>query len=165
MADVNKDGYSDILFNHLDAEGYATDTVFYMLGKTNLQFGQPAFLIMPGAVTQMQAGDLNADGYPEWLVSCTNSKLYVIANGGHDETDPKSSFEVSPNPARNSIKLKTNFTNPYEVKLYSTDGRLTKAWRVTSMINNLNIAGLSSGIYFLEVISGNERKTTAIVIQ
>lgn len=165
MADVNNDGNSDLLFNHLDAEGFPTDTVFYMLGKANLEFAQPAYLVMPAAVTQMQAGDLNGDGYPEWIISCADAKLYVVANGGNMATDPKSSFEIFPNPARGSIKLKTTFDHAYEVKLYSADGRLAKAWHFTMPVNNLNIAGLSAGIYFLEVTSKKERKTTVVVIQ
>ena len=165
MADVNMDGYPDLLFNHLNVEGYPTDSVFYMLGKANLQFGQPGFLVMPDVITQIQTADLNGDGYPECIIGCADSKLYVVANGGNQNTDPKPYFEVSPNPTRNTIKLKTNFTNVYDVKLYSADGRLSKSWRLTSMINNLNITALAAGVYFMEVIGKNERRTTTIVIQ
>lgn len=165
MADVNMDGYTDLLFNHLNVEGYPTDSVFYMLGKANLQFGQPEHLVMPDAVTHMQVADLNGDGYSEWIIGCADSKLYVVSNGGNQNKDPKPSFEISPNPTRNTVKLKTNFTNGYEVKLYSADGRLARSWRLTSMINNLNITGLSAGVYFMDVIGKNERRTTTVVIQ
>jgi hypothetical protein len=165
MDDVNRDGYNDILFNHLDAEGFPTDSVFYMLGKPNLEFSQPAYLVLPAAITHLQTADLNGDFYPEWIIGCTDSKLYIVANGGSITPDSKTTFEIAPNPARNTVKLKTNFTHAYEVKLYSSDGRLAKTWRLATMINDLNIAGLSSGIYFMEVIGSKKRKTTAIIIQ
>ena len=62
----------------------------------------------------------------------------------------KLDFEVFPNPAYNTINIKTNFSN-YDLDIFNVNGKFIKSIK-NSTAPNLNISDLENGLYFFKFI-------------
>ncbi|MCC6720767.1 MAG: T9SS type A sorting domain-containing protein [Bacteroidia bacterium] len=81
-------------------------------------------------------------------------------------------INVSPNPAKDIVKVSYNLTNPYIVSLslYDINGKqvtetITDKQSTGANSLTLNTSDLNSGIYFYELKVGNESKRFKVVIQ
>ncbi|HXA01781.1 MAG TPA: T9SS type A sorting domain-containing protein, partial [Cytophagaceae bacterium] len=80
------------------------------------------------------------------------------------------SIIVSPNPASGEIAIQNNSTNPSDIILSITDilgkevihGKITGASQSSSTVN---ISSLAPGIYFVNLISGEDRKVKKLIVE
>ena len=77
-------------------------------------------------------------------------------------------LSVFPNPVSNGV-MNVSLISPadnYNIALYDNSGKrvLQKAGLLSTARNAINVEGLSSGIYTLEVIFGNEKQTIKVSI-
>lgn len=74
--------------------------------------------------------------------------------------------KVFPNPANEFIQIDlSGFNNP-TITLYGIDGRIIDRFMTNQgALNRINVSHLSNGVYFIEVMSGNERLTQKVVIR
>lgn len=73
--------------------------------------------------------------------------------------------EINPNPVKNTaiITLDNNSSKEYKFRLTSSSGVTLKSFQTTSNSVILSKDELPSGIYFLEIIKGNLKKTEKII--
>jgi hypothetical protein len=74
------------------------------------------------------------------------------------------SFEVSPNPSSGKFTIKNDelHMNNYEVKIYNVFGEKVYT---RSNSNEIDLSSQPKGIYFIEMISGEQRQSKKIVLQ
>lgn len=71
----------------------------------------------------------------------------------------ESSIQLIPNPAKNQVVLDmAEIGQAKSIRLHSTDGQLLKTFKANSI--TLNIEGLSSGVYLVEVVFNKGAKQT-----
>jgi hypothetical protein len=107
-------------------------------------------------------------------------RLFAGTNGGATylytfetgiENEPESiltfnNFLLSPNPSLGNLKLQFNqsLKQPIQVKLWDISGRLVWQDRIKSSIKYLDLPDIQPGVYQLELISGQDKAYTKIVI-
>ena len=85
--------------------------------------------------------------------------------------EKSSSFLLYPNPSSGEITITDNSINPGKVlfKVYDNMGKMVFTSTNSAMMGNntyhLNLSNLASGIYYLELLNGNEQKRTKFMIQ
>lgn len=86
-------------------------------------------------------------------------------------SEPLSKPILYPNPSKGNINIQYNFssTGKTEIKVFGISGNIicTKTAMVVKGNNicNLYLSNLKQGMYYLELIDGNERKRTKFIIQ
>ncbi|HYH14009.1 MAG TPA: T9SS type A sorting domain-containing protein, partial [Flavisolibacter sp.] len=150
-ADVNKDGNTDLLFNHTNMDGESTDTLYYMLGKGNAQFDAPVALKMPDKVVFIVLTDVNADQWVDLVVSCANKTINVSLNHKAITEFEEKPVQVYPNPATSVLYIKAPFKSVHTLRLYTTAGQMVKEQRSTSLTSLVYTHGLLPGIYYLQI--------------
>lgn len=85
------------------------------------------------------------------------SKVEMVTLKGYAEV------MLYPNPAKESITLETFATDKHEVKIMDYMGRVWLSKTLENEINQLNIASLPKGLYFLESYIDNELVRKKIV--
>ena len=153
VADINKDGEQDIVLNHLTTADEYTDTAYYMLGKGNLVFADPVRVIMPGKVVRMQLLDINADNFPDWIVSCTNNIIAIALNNTGSGNTPGGEVRVYPNPATTEMYIDQLDNDLYSARIYNPAGSLLQQFTINGPFASIDVKQLPQGIYFLEMKS------------
>ena len=111
--------------------------------------------------------DLNDDGFDDLLVMHTKwtgeSWLEVFMNDGTgfdaiEENESNSVVTCSPNPANDYVYI--NGTEAVEVLVYNALGQLVKMVRNS---NEINVEGLSEGVYLMRIADAEGRSFTAKV--
>ena len=153
VADINKDGEQDIVLNHLTTADEYTDTAYYMLGKGNLVFADPVRVIMPGKVVRMQLLDINADNFPDWIVSCTNNIIAIALNNTGSGNTPGGEVRVYPNPATSEMYIDQLDNDLYSARIYNPAGSLLQQFTINGPFASIDVKQLPQGIYFLEMKS------------
>ena len=74
-------------------------------------------------------------------------------------TDLELEFEVYPNPASDKISL-SNVPSYYSYSIYNSVGRKLMSGSNTASID---ISSLMSGVYFIELIGGNNLNTVSFI--
>lgn len=91
----------------------------------------------------------------------------VVGAGGLSVADNSvSNVSVYPNPAQNyiNISLKDNAdTSNYKLALYDLQGRMVKKY--DKFVSTIDVNGLSSGIYFLNIENGKTNESVKVVIK
>jgi hypothetical protein len=144
--------YSDVL-----------DNIYGLFTLANPNLGG----FQQGKQTSPAFADINNDGFLECLVGNLRGGLVLYSTDLEKDEfsftyDPSENWQVSlfPNPTREelTINLGTGAFGQYEVQILDGMGRLVQTVSVDGQQENtLNVAGLTSGMYWL-VIS-NEAKT------
>lgn len=150
-ADMNKDGWVDLLFNHTNGDGEPTDTLYYMLGKGNAQFEDPVAIKMPAPVAYMALADVNADQWIDLVVSGTNKTINVSLNGKTATDNEEKPVQVYPNPATTRFYVKAPFKTAHTLRLYNAAGQLVKEQTVASTAAAVYTYGLLPGVYYLQI--------------
>lgn len=92
-----------------------------------------------------------------WLVSANNSIEF--------ERNSEEFVELFPNPVA-FRKLWINASDvPKTIELYSSTGKLVFAQNANSKLTSLDISGLSTGLYLVQVIIGNNKHELKITVQ
>lgn len=73
-------------------------------------------------------------------------------------------YEMYPNPASNSVFVKTNVENS-EAIIYAANGQVLFTQQNTSTTFSLNLSGLADGMYWLKVISNEGTATKQLLIK
>lgn len=99
----------------------------------------------------------------------TSVKFYThgAVLGTNTLTTDNSTMEVFPNPATENITVKFNAATSGNLSVILTDmvGReVVAAAQITNNSATIPVAGLSSGLYLVQVINGNERTTRKVVV-
>lgn len=159
MADINNDGYQDMVVNQLDMGGEYDDTVFYMTGKANAGFNEPVAVAMPANVLWTQLADIDKDGYIDLVASCDNSTIYTLFNNKGKGSAPATELLIYPNPALNRIYLKGLPAGRHLITLYSANGIMLHSVVTSDQWWNLPVVHLPAGVYYLN-ISGERTNIT-----
>jgi len=150
-ADINKDGFIDLLFNHTDMDGEPTDTLYYMLGRGNAQFETPVALKMPDAVTYIALADVNADQWVDLIVSCANRTINVSLNHKTTAEYEEKPVQVYPNPATSLFYVKAPIKTAHTLRVYTAAGQLVKEQVTAGGTTLVYTHGLLPGIYYLQI--------------
>ena len=164
VADINNDGYADLLMDDTDPEGYFTDTLYYMLGGAGLHFFAPVGIALPAKVLAFELADMNADGKKDLIVSCSDKTLYLSLNSLVEAEESPDEISVYPNPARSFIRIRGLPPLTKAISIYNGSGQLvsrTRRWPS----NEFSTTGLSAGIYFLEIVAGDKKIVKSFMIQ
>jgi hypothetical protein len=99
----------------------------------------------------------------------SSAKFYThgAVLGTNSITTDNSTMEVFPNPASENITVKFNAATSENVSVSLTDlvGReVATASQITNNSATIPVSGLSSGLYLVQVINGNERTTRKVVV-
>jgi len=71
-------------------------------------------------------------------------------------------FNIFPNPVTNSLNINSNLSN-YDYKIYNVQGQLLSEVSKNSNFTSINYSNYSSGIYLLDIIHNNNKKTYKII--
>jgi uncharacterized repeat protein (TIGR01451 family) len=90
---------------------------------------------------------------------------YLVLSSNEPKMTKAGSIIFYPNPTSGSITLESSSDNPFqEVNVYSFDGRLVKSfYNLHSTIYNLDLQGLSSGIYFIDCLTKSGSQKVKVV--
>lgn len=96
---------------------------------------------------------------------CTDDSGPIPVNGFLGQTENQSEVKIYPNPADNVLKI--NLLNDKEgnVKVYNLQGQLIQNITISSNQIELNTSSLENGVYFIDIIQGNEKVTKKIIVQ
>lgn len=165
-ADINRDGFIDLLFNHTDMDGEPTDTLYYMLGKGHAQFETPVAMKMPDRVVYIALADVNGDQWVDLIVSCRNKTVNVSLSHHPVVGEGEAKLvQVYPNPAKTVFYVTASIKTPHRVRLYNGAGQLVKEQRAVDTTTTVYTQGLPAGIYYLEIKGEEANSRQAIWLQ
>jgi uncharacterized repeat protein (TIGR03803 family) len=103
-----------------------------------------------------QANQSDASGVISPLTSGTGTLMAIGASVGIQENSFGSNVLISPNPTNGLLNISFN-TLPQNTKieLYNNIGALVLTEVMSNRNNTINVSELSSGIYFMKVLEGN----------
>lgn len=161
LADINRDGYQDMVMNQLDLDGAYDDTVFYMTGRPDGTFNQPVAIPLPANVQTIRLADIDNDGYPDLLAACEDNKLYTVFNRKGQGQSPAAQLLVFPNPATHKVFLQGLPEGRHRITLYAASGLLIQSWMNAAPQWSAPIAHLPAGTYHLRIQSASKKITLA----
>jgi len=91
-------------------------------------------------------------------------------NAAYDKLGIEESAKVSPslvvfpNPTSGMVTLRTGSNRPQLARLYSIDGKVMREFTVTSE-TTMDLSGLSSGVYFVQVGDNRSTRTAKVVVR
>lgn len=161
VADINRDGYQDLVMNQLDLDGSYDDTVFYMTGRQDGTFSSPVAIPLPANVQTIQLADIDQDGYPDLLAACEDDKIYTVFNQGAGGSESADRVQLFPNPAAGRLFLQGLPPGQHHITLYSVLGRRLQQWTNNGPRWVGDIGYLPAGIYHLSIQFGSKKITRA----
>lgn len=116
-------------------------------------------LLLMGNVVITLPGNIKVVQKIVW--SKDNTQNYLTIN---DHSDKKIAMRIYPNPANNSITVKTN--SPIEsIQIFNTIGELVKEVSSSSTVNLIDTSLLKAGVYFVSVTSNGQTKTDKLMVK
>ena len=85
----------------------------------------------------------------------TNQKTLVVSLITGIEEVSNLNITLYPNPVSDNLKI-NGITNPTTATIYSENGRLIQTNKLNSSISDINLTGLSAGLYIIKLQSDNE---------
>lgn len=159
LADIDRDGYQDMIMNQLDLDGSYDDTVFYCTGRPDGAFNPPVAIAMPANVQTIQVADIDDDGFPDLLAACEDKKLYIVFNKRGKGAGRAAKLLLYPNPATDKIMLEGLPEGRHRIAVYTAAGVLLQTWTNQSALWSTSIAHLPAGIYHIRVRSSSGNRT------
>lgn len=146
--DLNGDGNVDVL-----SAIYFQDTVYWYKNDGSGNFGEPQVISSNvNAASSVFTDDYNGDGKIDVLASSrTNDEIIWFENLGPlaIEENEADLFTIYPNPTSGVLNIKSN--SPIsEINLFNNIGQLLFT---VEEKNQVDISGLSEGIYFVKIIN------------
>lgn len=108
-------------------------------------------------------------GIPSLFQAQLNERLSSLSVQEVDFTDGKNDINLFPNPASDSITIKTeiNFKTPLSITIYNATGQQVKGFKADQ--NNFNkknsISDLKEGIYFVHFTTTENIKTVKLIVR
>ncbi|ANE51249.1 FG-GAP-like repeat-containing protein [Flavisolibacter tropicus] len=164
-ADLNHDGFTDLVFNHTDMDGMPNDTLFFMLGKGHAQFEEPVAMKVPANVAYLILADINKDGWEDLIVSCANKTINVYINQWVPAEGEEKQVQVFPNPAASYFYVKAAFKTAHQLRIYNAAGLLVGQQSLKSATTSVYTQGLANGIYFIEITGKEVNSRQSILVQ
>jgi len=164
VADVNKDGFVDMFFDHTDMDGYSTDTIYYMLGRGNGDFDDPQFIKTPENVLHFELADMDLDGWIDLVVSCSDATMNVFYAKAKGDTKSRTQTNIYPNPARSFLNVESKLQLPFTIRMYTAAGQLVKELVSDTPKKTVQTAGMPSGLYFIQVYNKAETIVRPVVV-
>ncbi|MCW3083275.1 MAG: BNR/Asp-box repeat protein [Bacteroidetes bacterium] len=98
-----------------------------------------------------------------WVTSFGNGmKMGTLLTTGEVEFANETVFEMYPNPATDVLTITTDTKNPV-VEIYNVLGEKVGGYQITTNKNEISIADLKSGIYFVTLLVDGKRVTKKLV--
>ena len=63
--------------------------------------------------------------------------------------------QLFPNPANSVVELVIDRPGAHDVRVLDVEGRQHMAWTTTDLVERVDVRGLTSGMYFVELTQGN----------
>lgn len=98
---------------------------------------------------------------------CTvSSDCVAVGSVGLYEEEMNNSWNVFPNPAENMITIEYNTLTPSSISIKDLSGKEVKAnIAPVSGKTNVDLSGIRSGVYFVEIISESGRSSKKLIIK
>ena len=71
---------------------------------------------------------------------------------------------IYPNPASSSLDIVIDRPGVHSVRILDFNGRTIRQWNTTSMVENVNVSDLSSGIYLVEISQGDVNTVVRLAV-
>jgi len=81
------------------------------------------------------------------------------------ESGIRSELSAYPNPANDVLNISTNGLSPVLVTLFDISGKVVHNKTLNQAFARLNVAGLTDGIYFIQMVQDGETTTKKLVIR
>lgn len=83
---------------------------------------------------------------------------------GINQNEGVSGFYIYPNPATNEFYVKGDVTLPAVMEIYDVTGKKLLSENITSNNQKINVAGLAKGMYFVKIISTDNKQTNVKIL-
>ena len=80
-------------------------------------------------------------------------------------TDEENLVAIYPNPATNELTLELSNTRPTTLELYSASGKCVYRKEIQEVTAEIDVSGLSRGLYFLRIRQEHATHTEKIILQ
>lgn len=90
--------------------------------------------------------ELNAFNLPNG-----ESRVFYLTANINDPSLNNDIFTLYPNPTNNSFKIDTNFNDAFSIEIFDVTGRLYKKLENIKTNDNVNVIGLSKGVYYVNL--------------
>jgi hypothetical protein len=164
VADINKDGFDDLFFNHADDLGELTDTLFYILGKGGTQYGEPVPITMPARARYFALDDLNRDGWTDLVVSCDNGTVNVLLSRSKTSQQESRQVHIYPNPAAKHFFIEMPAKTAHTIQLYNAAGQLVQRQVTTATKIRMYTYSLPAGLYYINIKGKEVNERQAILL-
>lgn len=108
------------------------------------------------------AGWSNSSYPGSWMIRPIVSMEEIVLSTNVDRQTP--SFTIYPNPAKEVLHFNSNYTNSI-INIYNLQGKIVKDIYVVGNEDRINISGLVSGMYIVEVISNRKKDFKKLIIR
>jgi hypothetical protein len=164
--DADNDNDLDVLMSGLTQGGsyltrlYLNDGAGGFMALTSLPFENVRFASLSNA-------DVNSDGKIDVIITGYNgtnkvSKLYLNTSTLSTQDYAVTKANLYPNPAIESFTIESNQTID-AVNMYDIHGKLVKTFKSNNITESYNIDDLFTGVYFVELKSGNSVITKKLI--
>jgi len=127
---------------------------------------EPLASFAGGSLKSFMSADTVDDGVAEFppVVDSVGSGLSGASSAVLSvRTNELLEFSVYPNPIVDAFTIKTANINIDSAKIFNINGSLVKTINIVNIQNALNISGLNSGVYFLQLTSGSAKSTIKLL--
>ena len=125
-------------------------------GNLTSFIGQAITILASGFLTP--SNNNNGPDFGLWVATAAGGNLIPLSVIlGIDEFNDKSEITLFPNPSQEEIKLNSEFLNGKYV-IYTMNGQIVNSGQIeNSLSQNINISGLSKGIYQIQITVGSKQ--------
>jgi len=118
----------------------------------------------PSTVTDIDAVAFRqSSASPDQSITIDNLKVATsFANTLSTDVSVEATFSIYPNPTSTDIVIITGMEGSKKAVLHDLMGRVVLK---TTVNNRLNIAGIKTGVYLLEVTSGDKKATKKLIVK
>ncbi len=176
----NDPDYFKLLVYGEKADGSITDTVEFYLADYRFADNSKDYIVQDwtwvdlyklGEVKKLYyslaSSDVGTNGMNTPAYFCMDNFMVYPAmlNAAIAEETNNIDFTVYPNPSDGQFKINTGKDMPYNVYVYDVSGRLATQINQISDQETINLNGLESGLYILQIVSNEFTGTTQIMIK
>jgi hypothetical protein len=109
--------------------------------------------------------EINNTILPNLVIKRSNITVLIDTSLSTAEEELVTEIKIFPNPAKNLLNIKLNNHTNADAKMYDIRGRLVLKQKIEQELSVLNIESLNSGMYLLQIITGNTLIAKRIIIK